>query len=361
MFLAIKDLKYNKSRYALIVSMLILLTFMVLFLSGLANGLSLATSATIKNAQADYYIVSDDADSLITRSTLTEEQYQEVKDMTSSEVTPINLMRMNMNKKDTQKKLDVTYLAVDKDSFMMPTIMDGSEISDEENTVLLNKSFLDEDISIGDTVIDSTSGIEMKVTGFVKDEMYGHSAVGIISSNTLNNIRSKINKNNETTYNAIAIKGKDIENIELANSVVLSKDAIIEKIPGHAEEQMTINMILWVLVITSAAILGVFFYIITIQKLMEFGVMKALGLGMKTLSTMIITQVLILAGGSMIVGNILTFAMSSVLPNSMPFSLLISNAVIISIVFVIISILVRLISLRKVAKIDPLMTIGGQE
>ncbi len=361
MFLAMKDLKYNKSRYFLVVSMLILLTFMVLFLSGLANGLSLATSASIKNAQANHYIVSDDADSIITRSVLTEKQFQEVNDMTSSEVTPINLMRMNMYKKDSPEKIDVTYLAVDKDSFMMPSIIDGSEISDEENTILLNESFLEEEISIGDTIVDSTSGIEMKVSGFVKDEMYGHSAVGIISLNTFEDIRIKINENYETVYNAIAIKGEDIDNIEIANTEILSKDNIIKNIPGHAQEQMSINMILWVLVIVSAVILGVFFYIITTQKLTEFGVMKALGIEMKTLAAMIISQVLILAGGSMIVGNILTFAISSFLPSSMPFLLQVESAVIISIVFLIISILVSLVSLRKVAKVDPLMTIGGHE
>ena len=361
MFLAMKDLKYNKSKYSLVVSMLILLTFMVLFLSGLANGLSLATSASIKNAEANHYIISDDADSIITRSTLTEKQFKEVNDMTSSEVTPINLMRMNMYKKDSQKKLDVTYLAVDKDSFMMPSIIDGSEISDEENTILLNNSFLEEEISIGDTIIDSGSGIEMKVTGFVKDEMFGHSSVGIIPLNTFKNIRTQINKNYEIVYNAIAIKGEDIENIEIANTQVLSKDTIIKNIPGYAEEQMSINMILWVLLVVSAVILGVFFYIITTQKLTEFGVMKALGMEMKTLAAMIISQVLILAGGSMLLGNILTFTMSTFLPSSMPFSLQVESAVIISIAFLIISILVSLVSLRTVGKVDPLMTIGGHE
>lgn len=361
MFLAMKDLKYNKSRYFLVVSMLILLTFMVLFLSGLANGLSLATSATIENAQANHYIVSDDANSIITRSTITEKQLEEVNDMTSSEVTPINLMRMSMNKKDSQEKIDITYLAVEKNSFMMPSIVDGSEISDEENTILLNKSFVEEEISIGDTIIDSASGIELKVTGFVKDEMYGHSAVGIISLNTFKNIRTQINENYETVYNALAIKGDDIDNIDIANTKVLSKDTIIKNIPGHVQQQMSINMILWVLIIISAVILGVFFYIVTTQKLTEFGVMKALGIEMKTLATMIISQVLILAGGSMLLSNILTFAISGFLPSSMPFSLQVESAVIISIAFLLISILVSLVSLRTVAKVDPLMTIGGHE
>lgn len=361
MFLAMKDLKYNKSRYSLVISILILLTFMVLFLSGLANGLSLATSATIKNAQANYYIVSDDADSIITRSELTEKQLEEVSTMTSGEVTPISLMRMNMYKKDSQKKIDVTYMAVDKDSFMMPEILDGSEISGEENTILLNNSFLDEGISIGDTIIDSTSGIEMKVIGFVKDEIFAHSSVGIVSLNTFKNIRTEINPKYEVVHNALAIKGDDIDNIEIANAEILSKDTIIKNIPGYAQEQMSINMILWVLIIVSAVILGVFFYIITTQKLTEFGVMKALGIEMKTLATMIISQVLILAGGSMIIGNILTFTISGFLPSSMPFSLQLESAVIISIAFLVISILVSLVSLRTVAKVDPLMTIGGHK
>lgn len=111
----------------------------------------------------------------------------------------------------------------------------------------------------------------------------------------------------------------------------------------------------------SAAILGVFFYVITIQKLHQFGVLKALGADMNMLSEMIIFQVLLLAGGSMIVGNILTFAMASMLPNSMPFSLNVSSAITISLVFIVISILCSLISLLKVAKVDPLITIGGVE
>lgn len=361
MFLAIKDLKYNKTRYSLIISMLILLIFMVLFLSGLANGLSLATTSTIKNAQADYYVLSNDVDSVITRSKVTEEQLKEVENKTSSEVEPINLMRMSIQKKDNYNKIDIMYMAIDKSSFMMPEVLEGDNILDDENTILLNNSFLDEGISIGDTVVDSTSGIEMKVVGFVKDEMLAHSSIGVISTKTFETIRTEIDKNYKISYNAIAIKGEDIDNIKIEGLEVIDKDNIIKNIPGYSQEQMSINMILWVLLVISAFILGIFFYIITIQKLMEFGVMKALGMEMKDLALMVISQVLILSGGSMIIGNCLAFTISKLLPNSMPFSLQVNSALIISITFILISILVSLVSLIKIAKVDPLMTIGGRE
>ena len=361
MFLGMKELRYNKSRYVLIVSILILLVFMVLFLSGLANGLSRATSAIIEDSKSEFYVLSGDADEIITRSTLTEEQLQELQAMTTDTITAIDLQRMSMERVDDDTKLDITYMAVDPDEFMMPKVMEGTTLTETGYTIVLDDSFMDDGIAIGDVVIDSSTALEMTVVGFAKDILYGHTSLGIISTDTYTDIRTLITPSYEKVYHAFAIKGEDIENIQLEGTEVLSKKAVISSIPGYAQEQTTINMILWVLVFVSAAILGVFFYVITIQKLHQFGVLKALGADMNMLSEMIIFQVLLLAGGSMIVGNILTFAMASMLPNSMPFSLNVSSAITISLVFIVISILCSLISLLKVAKVDPLITIGGVE
>jgi putative ABC transport system permease protein len=363
MFLGLKELRYNKSKYALIIGILILLVFMVLFLSGLANGLARATSGVIEDAKAEYYVLSEDADDILTRSSLTEKQLKEVQAMTTDTVTAFDLQRMSIRLKGDETKLDITYMAVEPDSFMMPKVIEGNTLmsTDTGYTMVLDDSFIDEGVAIGDTVVDSTTGLEMTVVGFAKDILYGHTSMGIISTDTYSGIRALITPSYESVYHAFAIKGDDIESIKLDGAEVLSKTSVISKIPGYAQEQTTITMILWVLVIVSAAILGVFFYVITIQKLQQFGVLKALGAEMKMLSSMIIFQVLLLAGGSMIVGNILTFLMAGMLPNSMPFSLKGSSAIIISLAFVVISVFCSLISLLKVAKVDPLITIGGNE
>lgn len=363
MFLGLKELRYNKSKYALIVGILILLVFMVLFLSGLANGLAMATSGAIEDAKAEYYVLSEDADDIITRSTLSDKQLQGVLAMTTDTVTAIDLQRMSIELEGDETKRDMTYMAVDPDSFMMPKVIEGNTLvrNDSGYSIVLDDSFKDDGVAIGDAVFDSTTGTKMKVVGFAKDILYGHTSVGIISTETYTEIRTLITPSYEKVYHAFAIKGEDIENIRLEGVEVLSKASVISNIPGYAQEQTTITMILWVLVIVSAAILGVFFYVITIQKLQQFGVLKALGAEMKMLSGMIIFQVLLLAGGSMIIGNILTFAMAGMLPSSMPFSLKSSSAIMISLAFVVISVLCSLISLLKVAKVDPLITIGGNE
>lgn len=362
MFLGLKELRYNKSKYALIVGILILLVFMVLFLSGLANGLAMATSGVIEDSKAEYYVLSEDADDIISRSTLSEKMLQEVQAMTTDTVTAINLQRMSIELEGDETKRDITYMAVDPDSFMMPKVTSGNKLAstDTRYTIVLDDSFMDE-VEIGDAVFDATTRSEMTVVGFAKDILYGHTSMGIISIDTYTEIRKLITPKYEKNYHAFAINGNDIGNIQLDKAEVLSKDSVISSIPGYAQEQTTINMILWVLVIVSAAILGVFFYVITIQKLQQFGVLKALGAEMRMLSGMIIFQVLLLAGGSMIIGNILTFVMAGMLPSSMPFSLKGSSAIMISLAFVVISVFCSLISLLKVAKVDPLITIGGNE
>lgn len=171
----------------------------------------------------------------------------------------------------------------------------------------------------------------------------------------------EVNSTYTEKYNAIAVQGSDIANINIKGFEVLDKATVVNNLPGYAAEQLTIKMILWVLVIISAAIIGVFFYVITIQKQKQFGVLKAIGMKMSELSIFIISQVLILSVIGVTIGNLLAIGMASVLPSSMPFALNIPSVIIISIVFIIISLVTSLVSIKKVAKVDPIVIIGGNE
>lgn len=363
MKLAWKELKYSKAKYFLIESILILMIFMVIFLSGLANGLARAVSASIEKADARYFILNEDAENLITISGMSTEALEQVMDMTESPVTPLDIQRMNIRTEGSEAKLDVTYFAIDPQSFLVPEITEGEMFTDtgSQYTIVLDDSFAEEGIKVGDMVEDSASGLSLKVAGFVKDEMYGHSPVGFLSTKTYTAINQEINPAYTQRYHAIAVQGEDIDNIHIEGLLAVDKATIIDNLPGYSAEQITINMILWVLVVISAAILGVFFYVITIQKQKQFGVLKAIGMGMGELTGMITSQVLILSMTGVMAGNLLAFGMASMLPGSMPFYLKMPVVGMISVVFIIISLCTSLISTRKVAKVDPIVIIGGNE
>lgn len=365
MKLAWKELMYNKKRYILIEGILVLMIFMVLFLSGLANGLGRAVSAGVDNINADYFILSSESDGLIGMSGVQEEELQTIKDNIDSASAPLNVQRMSIRKSGTEEKADITYFAIDENSFLAPEIIEGSSIGDtkeEENTIVLNNTYKEEGINIGDIIEDSTTGIAMKVTGFTKDSFYGHTPAGFITMNTFAEIRTEINPGYKLQYNTVAVnKTQNLQELGLDNLEILEKQEVISNIPGYSAEQTTINMILWVLVVISAAVLGVFFYVITIQKQKEFGVMKAIGMEMKEITAMIISQVAILACSGLLIGNLLAFGMAKFLPASMPFYMEAASAIVVSAVFMMISVICSLFSAVKVAKVDPVITIGGNE
>ncbi len=147
----------------------------------------------------------------------------------------------------------------------------------------------------------------------------------------------------------------------LDNLEELSKDEVIKELPGYAAEQMTIQMILWILLIISAVILGIFFYILTLQKQSQYGVLKAIGMKMTEINTIMLSQILMLSVFGVVIGNSLAFLLASVLPAAMPFYLKLSDVLLISCVFVLISLAFGLFSTRYVAKVDPLMVIGGAD
>ncbi|BBF43463.1 heme efflux system permease HrtB [Lachnospiraceae bacterium KM106-2] len=357
MKLAWKELKHNKTKYLLVETIVVLMIFMVLFLTGLASGLSRAVSSAIDNSKADYYVLSDGAQNMITISKLTKEQEKAVK-KEAGKTAVLDIQRMNVVKENEKDKIDLTYFAIQPDEFLQPKIVEGNALQ-KKNEIVLNDTFQDEGIQLGDTIEDATTGEKLKVVGFTTDESYGHSPVGFITTETYTNIRKKINPMYEEEVHTVAVQGEWKK--ELDGVVAVDKQTVIQNIPGYSAEQTTLNMIIWVLVVVSAAILGVFFYVITIQKQRQFGVLKAIGMKMREITGIMISQTIILSCSGAIIGNGIVFAMAAILPSGMPFYLNISGMIVTTFVFILISIVCSLLSARQVAKVDPIITIGGRE
>src|SRR5699024_11467076 len=66
-------------------------------------------------------------------------------------------------------------------------------------------------------------------------------------------------------------------------------------IPGYTAENGTIMMMLGFLLAISAFVITVFFYVITLQKSNQFGIMKAIGASNAFLGRAVVSQVFMLA------------------------------------------------------------------
>ncbi|MCM1465032.1 MAG: ABC transporter permease [Bacteroidales bacterium] len=363
MKLAWKELVYGKKKYLLIELLIVLLMFMVLFLSGLAEGLGRAVVSGIDNMDADYFLLSDSAEDLITISSLDIDVYEQLAVQTDAELAPLDIQRMYLSKQGDAEKLNVTYFAIEGGSFLEPTVTEGVQFadSDVENPILLDDDFALEGIKIGDVVMDSSTEMAFTVVGFVDDQMYGHTSIGFITIETYTKLRTLLNPMYEKAYHAIAVRGGNVENIGLDGTEFVAKADIIENVPSYTAEHMTITMIVWVLVVVSATIIGVFYYILTLQKRRQFGIMKAIGMGMERLAGIAASQVCIIAVCGAVIANLLTFAMAAALPETMPFYLKGGSACLVTVAFILISIVSSLISILNISHVDPMKVIGGAD
>lgn len=358
MKLALKELRYYAKRYILIELLIILMMFMVVFLIGLANGLSRVVSAGIEEIEAPYYLLSEEAEGITTFSNLSATILDDVKSKQLGNYTELTIQRTDLSYKDSNK-LDTVYFAIDKDSFLAPEISEGKPLSSRSNELVLNERFREEGIALGDKVLAKGADKELTVVGFAKNAYYGHSSIAYVTKDTFEELNKAVNPAYTWVPQALVFETDLVKDYSFDGGEVLEKKALISKIPGYTAQQLTLKLIIWTLVVISSTILGVFFYIITLQKRREFGVMKAIGNSTGEIISSQLSQILILALSGVAIGLIVAYTLAQFLPKTLPFYLTASTVLPVVVAFMTIAILASLLSIRQIVKIDAIEVING--
>ncbi|AQY50412.1 ABC transporter, permease protein [Listeria weihenstephanensis FSL R9-0317] len=359
MFLAWRELRHAKLRYFLIGLIMVLIVWLVLFVSGLANGLANDNGAAINSSKATYYVLQKDSDNRLTRSNLTETQADKVTDQVEkTEATNLGVQMGTITPPTKDKKTDITYFATDLDSFMKPDITEGN-MAKAKDEVVADISLKESGYELNDQVKDSATGQKFTITGFTKDNTFSHSPVLFTNWDGWDLVH-QTNKGAEGAYTAVAlhISEKTADKLSLGNLELATSKEVLQGIPGYSEEQGSLLMMIAFLFVIAAFVLAAFFYVITIQKINQFGILKAVGARTAYLGRSIVSQVILLSIVSLLIGNALTFGLAAILPASMPFALSPLLAIGCSVLFLIVTVLGSLLSLYRVAKIDALEAIG---
>ena len=80
MNLALKEIKYYKVKYLLIAAIIFLLSFLVLFVSSLAQGLGKDNVSFIEQMDAGHYVISKDADNNLMNTPLSKHDQKVLED-----------------------------------------------------------------------------------------------------------------------------------------------------------------------------------------------------------------------------------------------------------------------------------------
>lgn len=353
MFLAIKEIAFTKTRYILIIFVIVLTTYLTIFLSGLAYGLANDNRSSIDALHADGIILSSDANNAIAMSFISPQQSQQVKADALAElaVTPVIL-------KSSENGITSYIFALNPDQFTRPAVVEGRMFKNP-NEVVVDKSLQTKyGYALNDQITFTNLDATLKIVGFTKDTKYNTAPVIYMNVNEYHDIvRMPAQSMDAKSINAIAYQGE--VTITSNQLKALSTAEFINDIPGYRPQVLTFTLMISFLIGIVSFVLSIFMYVLTIQKQAMFGVMKAQGITNKTILGSVLSQTFVLTLIGISIGMFLTALTMLFLPKTVPFAINIPLLSLILGCMFIFTLFGSLFSARSAIKVDPLIAMGG--
>lgn len=355
MFLAINEMKHSKLRYALVIGVVFLIAYLVFFLTGLAYGLAQENRTAVDKWQADRILLSDEANGKLNMSMLTMDDYESVKAEDKAALAQFPGIVYQKGKKNQQ--IDVSFFGIEADEFLAPNLVKGRMFKNT-GEVVVNDSLAKEDgLQVGDQLKVAGSKQALKIVGFTDEAMYNVAPVIYMSLADFQEIRfNQALPKEAQKINAIVIRGQTKQVADNLEKVKIS--AFINDLPGYSAQNMTFAFMIGFLIVIAAIVIGIFIYILTMQKQAIFGVMKAQGISNFFIARSVFVQTAILAFVGIVLGLVLTYLSSLVLPAAVPFAIFWGLYLAVSVGMWVIAILSAVFSVSTVVKIDPLQAIS---
>lgn len=368
MFLAIKEILHAKKKYSLVIGVMFLISYLVFFLISLAYGLAMENRIGIDQWNADQIILTEEADGTINRSTINQEDYDEIE---ADTVAPILQMPTNATSEDIEsdEQLSISLFGINFDDFIAPEVTEGNNVT-ADNEALIDDSLTEEyGLSIGDTftineqdfeVVGLTTDTKFSIAPMVHitQDAYRETQQAAMDTSEQSQIPESVEipEDNNQTINAVIVQG---EVTSLPNGLeATSTTDFINDLPGYSAQLLTFIFMIGFLIIIAAVVIGIFIYVLTIQKIDVFGVMKAQGISTGTIGRSVVIQTFILTLIGLLLGIALTLASIYFLPSQVPTRINAIFFVVVGGLILFCSLIGALFSVKTIVNVDPARAIA---
>ncbi|HHA6462661.1 TPA: ABC transporter permease [Staphylococcus aureus] len=349
MFLAWNEIRRNKLKFGLIIGVLTMTSYLLFLLSGLANGLINMNKEGIDKWQADAIVLNKDANQTVQQSVFNK------KDIENKYKKQATLKQTGEIVSNGHQKDNVLVFGVEKSSFLVPSLIEGHKAT-KDNEVLADETLKNKGFKIGDTLSLSQSDEKLHIVGFTESAKYNASPVIFTNDATIAKINPRLTGDK---INAVVVRDTNWKDKKLNQELeAVSINDFIENLPGYKPQNLTLNFMISFLFVISATVIGIFLYVMTLQKTSLFGILKAQGFTNGYLANVVISQTLILALFGTAFGLLLTGVTGAFLPDAVPVKFDVLTLLVFAIVLMIVSVLGSLFSILTIRKIDPLKAIG---
>lgn len=370
MYLAYKEMKKEKIRFLMIIVVTALIAFLVYFLASLAYGLAELNRTSVDHWNANGIVLSNDANNNIYASSI---DMKDVDNLGLDSKNAFNISSMSIQidneKSKNDKPTDLVFMgySLDSDLFKVP-LLEGRNIENDHEVVLSSNIRKTLNIKIDDAIIIPKVGRTFKVVGFSENSNYNTIPVGYITQEMASqammiyttgnpdiDLMATPTPNMPKRISAILIY-EPIDETVLVNHNLnyIPINQFISNIPGYQAQVATFGFMIVALTLISSVIIGIFMYILTMQKKSIFAVLKIQGFKNGYIMKSVIYQSLILIFVGLSLGLILTLISISIIPATVPVALFWPLNLAASLLTIVCSFIGTLFSARSILKIDPL-------
>ncbi|WP_333759054.1 ABC transporter permease [Streptomyces sp. ISBFB 2968] len=378
MFVAWRDLKFAKGRFALMGTVIVLITLLVGLLSGLTAGLGRQNTSAITDLPADriaFRAPGGGGDLSYADSTVTERQWRQWSDAPGVEAAePLGITTTKATAGD--RSAGVSAFGVRPGSRLAP-----AEGIDDGAAVLSTTAADDLGVRRGDSF--ALAGQRLRVAEVRGDAFFSHTPVvwttldvwrkaapptggddGGATGGRGGDGPTGGRSGDGPTATVIALRTTSAADVaavdEKAGTTTVATADSLSAIGSYTSENGSLQLMRGFLFAISALVVGAFFTVWTIQRSGDVAVLKALGASTAGLLRDALGQAVVLLVGGTLLGTGAAAALGALAAgSSVPFLLTPATVLLPAAVMVLLGALGAALSIRRITSVDPLTALGS--
>ncbi|MFB8243078.1 ABC transporter permease [Kitasatospora purpeofusca] len=343
MFIALRDVRHAKGRFALIASVIAMMTFLVVALSALTNGLADATASAVRQLPGTSLVLQSAVAGqkpALTRSSLDDSAVAALTREPGASRLGVTTTRVEVG----SRAAALTVFGADP--ALMPSLSTGA--APGAGAIVLNaKSAEDLGVGVGSSV--TVSGRQLTVSGIGDTRSFLGTPVGYTTVDSWRGLGYGQN------VGAVVLNSPAPA---LPGTVELPMERITDTVPGFSAENSSLTMIQGLLLVISALVVGSFFAVWTAQRLRQLAVVRAMGASRRYLLRDGLGQVLLVLVLGEAVGASLGVALALGV-STVPMTVTASGLALPVVGIAVLGTAGALLTIRKVVTVDPLIALSA--
>ncbi|GIG64913.1 ABC transporter permease [Phytomonospora endophytica] len=347
MFIAWRDLRFAKGRFALLGGVIALMTLMVVLLTGLTAGLGAASVSAVEALPADHIAFQEPAEGQEPAFATSELPGTSVAELgalpgvDTAHGMGVSTARLNVGGGSAAVNL------IGTDPSLYPDREDGTDPGAGEVAVTAELAET-HGLAPGSTV--DLNGRSLTVTAIVDTTTLNHLPVVYLPLATWQELAST------DTITAVALTG---DPGETRGAVTLTREDAYGAVGGYSSEQGSLTLMRGLLLGVSVLIVGAFFTVWTMQRSGDLAVVRAIGAGRGYLLRDALGQALAVLVLGSAVGGAVAAGLGALAARAVPFVLDAQTVGVPVASMIAVGLLGAAVCVRRTTTVDPLTALGA--